>query len=86
MSECLSKILDERPGNVLGEKKKDRASIDIFPLESFEEISRFAKREKLEPRPDALQDDHTLSGRAEVAIVQQPLFMVRGGGGRPTGV
>lgn len=59
LTDCLSKLLDEKPVNSLG---------------SFEEISRSVKRERLRLRSNIIQESQDPSNRVELAILQKPLF------------
>ena len=60
LSECLSKILDERPNNSVGELLVNNYS-DIKPIfvtvcvDIFENISQTVKKERYQPEPDTLQ-------------------------------
>ena len=60
LSECLSKILDERPNNSVGEYHSYRAARTMLyasglHTDIFENISRDTKKEKYQSEADTLQ-------------------------------
>lgn len=59
LSECLSKILDERPKNAL----------DIF-----EQVSESVKKDRVQPKVDTLQDQNAPSDQVDVCNKQKVLF------------
>lgn len=57
LSECLSRILDERPKNVLGKKRYYiivTTFKHVFP-DIFEQVSEFVKKDRIQPKSDTLQ-------------------------------
>ena len=62
LSMVLTRVLDERPDNV----------IDVF-----EDISKDAKREKFTSNVDTVQDKIDKSTEVALALIQKKLFSVR---------